>query len=72
MHALVNLDLEGILELEDTREGYRRDLCVGTHTHIWFIIFYSIRSTFRQKSNDFLNKKVLLFSKQESSFVFLR
>lgn len=33
VHALVNLDLEGILELDDSREGYRRDLCVGTHTH---------------------------------------
>lgn len=51
MHALVNLDLEGILELDDTREGYRRGLRVGTHTHI----LYSISSVFRQKSNDFLN-----------------
>lgn len=43
VHALVNLDLEGILELEDTRERYRRDLCVGTHTHTYGLL-YSIPS----------------------------
>lgn len=55
MHALVNLDLEGILELDDTREGYRRGLRVGTHTHKRHLVFHSISSVFRQKSNDFLN-----------------